>query len=92
MKSVASYLSLSEDIVNRMLSLGGTSLDDAYAVLGISKDATDDEVRKAYRRMAIEHHPDKVAALGDDIKAAATKKFQEINNAKERIFAARGMK
>lgn len=92
LKSVASYLSLSEDIVNRMLSLGGTSLDDAYAVLGISKDATDDDVRKAYRRMAIEHHPDKVAALGDDIKAAATKKFQEINNAKERIFAARGMK
>ena len=75
-----------------MVSLGGTSFDDAYAVLGISKDATDDEVRKAYRRMAIEHHPDKVAALGDDIKAAATKKFQEINNAKERIFAARGMK
>ena len=56
------------------------------------KDASDDEVRKAYRQMAIKHHPDRVATLGDDVKAAATKKFQDINNAKELIFKARGMK
>ena len=61
-------------------------------MLGITEDATDDEVRKAYRQMAIKHHPDRVATLGDDVKAAATKKFQDINNAKELIFKARGMK
>lgn len=75
-----------------MLHLGGESLSDAYAVLGITEDATDDEVRKAYRQMAIKHHPDRVATLGDDVKAAATKKFQDINNAKELIYKARGMK
>ena len=53
--------------------------------------ATDDEVRKAYRKLALEHHPDRVAALGEDIRRAAEKKFQEINEAKERIYKARGM-
>ena len=65
--------------------------DDAYKVLGINPNATDEEVRKAYRKMVIQHHPDKVAHLGDDVKEAATKKLQEINKAKEMIFQARGL-
>lgn len=60
-------------------------------MLGVSPDATDDEVRKAYRNLALKHHPDRVAALGEDIRRAAEKKFQEINEAKEKIFKARGM-
>ena len=48
-------------------------------------------MKRAYRRLALEHHPDKVAALGEDIRKAAEKKFQEINAAKERIFKARGL-
>lgn len=66
-------------------------LSQAYKVLGISPSASDDEVKKAYRQMALKHHPDRVATLGDDVKQAAEKKFQEINNAKEVIFKARGM-
>jgi len=49
-------------------------------------------VRAAYRRMAIKHHPDKVANLGEDIRKAANEKLQKINEAKERIYKARGMK
>jgi DnaJ like chaperone protein len=49
-------------------------------------------VKAAYRKMALKHHPDRVATLGDDVRKAAEEKFQKINNAKERIFAARGMK
>jgi DnaJ like chaperone protein len=41
--------------------------------------------------MAMQYHPDKVADLGDDVKEAATKRLQEINNAKERIYKARKM-
>jgi DnaJ like chaperone protein len=84
-------LQLDANIVDQMLSLGGTTLDDAYKVLGISPDATDEEVRKAYRKMVVQHHPDKVSHLGDDVKEAATKKLQEINKAKEMIFQARGL-
>ena len=48
-------------------------------------------MKRAYRRLALEHHPDKVAALGEDVRRAAEKKFQQINEAKERIWKARGM-
>lgn len=78
--------------VDSMLSLGGNSLDEAYKVLEVSPSATDDEVRSAYRKLVLKHHPDKVAALGDDIRKAAEEKMQAINEAKERIFKARGMK
>ena len=74
-----------------MLNLGGDTLEEAYKVLGVSPDASDAEVKKAYRRLALEHHPDKVAALGEDIRRAAEKKFQEINAAKDKIWKARGL-
>lgn len=92
LKEIAINLQLSASIVDQMLSLGGNTLEDAYKVLGISPDATDEEVRKAYRKMVIMHHPDKVQNLGDDVKEAATRKLQEINKAKELIFQARGLK
>ena len=75
-----------------MLNLSGDSLDEAYKVLEVAPTATDEEVRAAYRRLALKHHPDKVAALGEDIRKAAEVKFQQINAAKERVYKARGMK
>ena len=74
-----------------MLNLNSNSIEDAYKVLEISPDATDDEVRKAYRKLALKHHPDRVATLGEDVRNAAQKKFQEINTAKERIYKVRGI-
>ena len=65
---------------------------DPYEVLGIRPTATDDEVKAAYRRLALKHHPDRVATLGDDVKRAAEEKFQQINQAKETIYKARGLK
>lgn len=92
LKEVAQSMQLSAKEVESMLNLSGNSLEEAYKVLEVEPTATDDEVRAAYRRLALKHHPDRVATLGEDIRKAAEEKFQSINNAKERIYKARGMK
>ena len=91
LKDVAQWMKIPVSEVDSMLHLQGDSLEDAYKVLGLTPQATDDEVKKAYRRLALEHHPDRVAKLGEDVRKAAEKKFQEINAAKERIYKARGL-
>ena len=60
-------------------------------MLEISENATDEEVKAAYKRMVVKHHPDRVASLGEDIRAAAEKKMREINEARDLIFKARGI-
>lgn len=65
---------------------------DPYKVLGIDQTATDDEVKKAYRRMAMKYHPDKVEGMGEEVKKNAEAQFREINEAYERIKKIRGMK
>ena len=63
----------------------------AYTALEISPSATDDEVKKAYRRMAMKYHPDKVANAGEEIRKQATEKFRGINEAYEHIKQQRGI-
>lgn len=102
LREMGIHMGLSTEDIEQMLNLGSShqggttassasSLDDAYRILGISPSATNDEMKAAYRKMALKHHPDKVAALGEDVRRAAEKKFQEINDAKDRIYKARGI-
>ena len=63
----------------------------AYTALEISPSATNDEVKKAYRRMAMKYHPDKVANAGEELRKQATDKFRGINEAYEHIKKQRGM-
>ena len=64
---------------------------NAYTILGIDASATDEEVKKAYREMAKKNHPDLVSNLGEEVRKAAEKKFQEINEAYETIKKQRGL-
>lgn len=64
----------------------------AYEILEIEATATDEEVKKAYRRMAMKFHPDKVAQLGEDVQKAAGEKFKKVQQAYETLQRQRGMK
>lgn len=65
--------------------------DWAYKSLEIESSATDEEIKKAYRRMAMKYHPDKVNDLGDKVKKSATEKFRSINEAYESLKKQRGI-
>ena len=69
----------------------GKEKDWAYKALEISPSATNDEVRKAYRRMAMKYHPDKVTGAAAEVRERATEKFRAVKEAYEHIKTLRGM-
>ena len=92
MKFVAQSMGLTDREVDSMLNLGANSVESAYKVLEIESSATDDQVKRAYRRLALKHHPDTVASLGPDVQKASEEKFKLITEAYELIKKSRGMK
>jgi hypothetical protein len=68
--------------------------DDAYYfnVLGLTTSATEAEIKKAYRRLMSQYHPDRVASLGEDLQRAAAEKAKSINEAYMIIERRRGIK
>ena len=97
---IARGLGLSETEVNRLEAMlrgerrgsSASDLADAYAVLGVSPQASDSDVRQAYRRLMSENHPDKLAAKGlpESMRPVAEEKTRTITAAYDRIKAARG--
>jgi len=65
---------------------------DPYAVLGLDTSATDSEVKRAYRKLISQHHPDKLGDVPDELKRRAEERAREINTAYEKIRAERKMK
>jgi DnaJ like chaperone protein len=65
--------------------------DSSYKILELEPSSTNDEVKKAYRRMAMKYHPDKVSHLGDDFRKSAEEKFKKVNEAYEKIKKERNM-
>lgn len=65
--------------------------DWAWKVLEIDRSATDEEIKKAYRKMAMKYHPDRVATLGEEVRKSATEKFQAVAAAYDAIKAERGL-
>ena len=68
-----------------------TPNENAYAILGISPQATDAEVKQAYRNMAKKYHPDRVITEDEAIKKGAEEKFKQVQQAYEQIARQRGM-
>ena len=61
------------------------SRQDPYQILGVEKGAPFNEVKAAYRKLAIKYHPDKVNHLGDEFKVLAEKRFKEIQEAYQEL-------
>lgn len=62
---------------------------DAYEVLGIERNASSEEVKTAYRRLANQYHPDKVSHLGEEFRTLAEQKFKEIQRAYDELSSGR---
>lgn len=90
-ESISDMLGIDRSTFLSVKSMFYDDLESAYQILGISKAATDEEVKKAYRKMAMENHPDKVGHLGEDIRKAAEEKFTQINVAYEKIKKQRNI-
>ena len=88
---IASYIGLSKNEVDSIFAQFRPSNDSNYRILEITPEATHDEVKKAYRKMAVKYHPDKVATLGEDVQKAAEEKFKAISQAYEAICKERGI-
>jgi DnaJ like chaperone protein len=88
---MAQSMGIADSDMESISSMFKDTTEDLYKVLEIAPTATDDEVKKAYRSMAVKYHPDKVAYLGDDVKNAAKEKFQKLADAYEKIKKQRGM-
>lgn len=90
-KNIANWMGISALDYESIQAMFVKSAESAYKILEITPQATDEEVRKAYKRMAVKHHPDKVGHLGDDVQKAANDKFKVVNSAYDQIKKDRGM-
>ena|SRR6218665_2213087 len=89
--AISNYLGVNPADFNSLKAMYFRDTDSDYKILEIEPAATDEEVKKAYRKMAVKFHPDKVAALGDDVQRAAKEKFQKVQEAFENIKKQRGI-
>ena len=71
---------------------GSSRGKDPYAVLGIDRGASDAEVKRAYRKLMSQHHPDKLGNVPDELKRRAEERSRDINAAYEQVRSERGMK
>lgn len=88
---IASYMGVSTKDFESIKSMFVEDTDSAYKILEIEKSASVDEIKKAYRKMAVKYHPDKVSHLGEDFQNAAKGKFQKVNQAYEKIKKERNI-
>ena len=91
LRRIATLLQIPSSDFESIKSMFYRDVNADYHVLGIEPSATDEEVKKAYRQMAVRYHPDKVAQLGEEFQKGAKEKFQMVQDAYENIKKARGM-
>lgn len=87
---IAGFLGISSTDYESIKAMFVRETGSDYKILEITPDATDDEVKKAYRKMAMKYHPDKVNHLGVEVKKNAEEKFRKVQEAYESLKERRG--
>jgi DnaJ like chaperone protein len=88
---ISGYMSITDSDFQSIRAMFVSQTDAAYKILEIEPTVTDEEVKKAYRRMAMKYHPDKVSHLGEDFKKVAHEKFRKVQGAYDQIKKERGI-
>ena len=92
-RSVAGILDIPAAELEAIRARYLASTEHAYSVLGLTAEASDDEVKSTYRQLVQEYHPDRIVAQGmpEEFVEYATQRFQEIQTAWEQIKQERGL-
>lgn len=90
-RKIAGYLFINQYDFESIKSMFYSVIDRDYKILEITKNASNEEVKKAYRKMVKKYHPDKLVGLGEEHLKGAQEKFQNIQSAYERIKKERGL-
>jgi len=90
-EKISSYLGVRSGDFLSIKNMFIPETDSSYKILEIERSATDEEVKKAYRKMAVKYHPDKVSHLGEDVRKSADEKFARVNEAYNKIKKERNM-
>lgn len=91
-ENIANLLGVSQQEFISLKNMFYRDVNSDYKILGVTASASNEEVKKAYRKMAITHHPDKVASMGEEYQKGAQEKFLKIQEAYENIKKNRGFK
>ena len=90
-KTISNYLNISFSDFESLKAIFATDDEAIYRILEISSSVSDSELKKAFRKMAIKYHPDKVSHLGIDRQNLAEEKFKAVNEAYHKIKDIRGI-
>lgn len=91
LKRIANLLEIPSSDFESVKNMFYRDVNSDYHVLGIEPNATEEEIKKAYRQMAIRYHPDKVIHMGEEYQKGAKEKFQKVQEAYDAIKKARGI-
>ena len=84
-QTMANYLNINRKDYESIKAMFAKDDKAPFRVLEISPDASDQEIKRAYRRMANKYHPDKVSHLGKEMQSSAEEKFKAVNNAYQQL-------
>ncbi|HTF05648.1 MAG TPA: TerB family tellurite resistance protein [Bacteroidia bacterium] len=90
-QTISDYLGIDRADYESIKAMHYRDVDSDYKILEVDASASDEELKKAYRKMAVKFHPDKVADLGEDAQKAAKERFQKVQDAWENVKKQRGI-